>query len=72
MAHRTNVTPVMRSFQAAQALSEVVIDPVCGKEIERKHSRHMVFRLETAYYFCSKECQQKFLYPASSPAKRAI
>ncbi len=47
----------------------VVTDPVCGSPLERKSARHVLFRENATFYFCSKDCQQRFLNPTSK--KRA-
>lgn len=64
MAHRTNVNQVPAGFfnedEPRETLPERVNDPVCGMELERKTARHMLFRGETTYYFCSKDCQSRF------------
>lgn len=60
MAHQTNVIQVGRNIQTADEPKDV-IDPVCGMKVDRKTCRHMLFRPEDTFYFCSKECQQKFM-----------
>lgn len=62
MAHRTNVTQVHMNFDS-QKPSEQVRDPACGKLIERRTARHVLFRPEVTHYFCSRECEQNFLNP---------
>jgi YHS domain-containing protein len=39
---------------------EVVIDPVCGAELEKKDA-YRVLRNGEEFFFCSWECRQKFL-----------
>lgn len=64
MAHRVNVTPVQEKFALSEKeLTESVQDVVCGKELVRHDARFMVFRGEDTFYFCSKECQEKFVHP---------
>ena len=68
MAHRTNVVQVHRNIESAlkaEADGAVVTDPVCGRQLERKIARHVLFRENATYYFCSKECEQVFLNPTS-------
>ncbi len=62
MAHRSNLTQVKEEIDQSGP-PEMVTDPVCGMEISRKESKHLVFRGGDPYYFCSRECQQKFLSP---------
>lgn len=61
MAHRTNVTQVIAQIE--QRKQKPVVDPICGKQIDRNSSKNMIFRGDTTYYFCSKECQTRFIYP---------
>jgi YHS domain-containing protein len=61
MAHRTNVTQVMTHLENKK--HEFVTDAVCGKSIDKHASKNMLFRENTTYYFCSKECQTRFIYP---------
>jgi YHS domain-containing protein len=42
---------------------EEVTDPVCGMKLERRASKHILFRPDETVYFCSKECKQRFLDP---------
>ena len=59
MAHQTNVTQVGKQFPTEEQPTQVM-DPVCGMKLERKTARHMLFRPEETFYFCSRDCQQKF------------
>ena len=69
MAHRSNVIQVHENIESAlksvEADGSVVTDPVCGRQLERKSARHVLFRENATWYFCSKDCQQGFLNPAS-------
>jgi YHS domain-containing protein len=60
MAHQTNIIQVGKSIQSSDQPAEV-IDPVCGMKINRKECRHMLFRPDNTFYFCSRECEQKFM-----------
>jgi YHS domain-containing protein len=69
MAHQTDVHRVGQTFTSENA-GEKVTDPVCGMEIERRASRHMAFRSGDAFYFCSRECKDRFLDPAFSRTRK--
>jgi YHS domain-containing protein len=71
MAHRSNVIPVKQQFDVPQDFPEKVKDPVCGAEIDRKSARHALFRAEATYYFCSKDCMQKFTSPRAAQSRQA-
>jgi Cu+-exporting ATPase len=60
MAHQTNITQVEKEIPASEQSTEVT-DPVCGMKLDRKRCRHMLFRDEGTYYFCSRDCEQKFM-----------
>jgi YHS domain-containing protein len=60
MAHRVNVVPVGRDF-FTDTTPERIEDPQCGKKINRKDSRHMLFRGSSTLYFCSKSCLDLFM-----------
>lgn len=62
MAHQTNVHIVHQNFQPENP-SEKVVDPVCGMEMNERESKHMVFRKEATFFFCSRECKDKFIDP---------
>lgn len=70
MAHQTNVHHVRESFKSANP-AEKVVDPVCGKEMEEQACRHMLFRKEVVYFFCSNECKEKFIAPSFGRKKQA-
>jgi YHS domain-containing protein len=70
MAHQTNVHTVHENFKSDNPTQKVV-DPVCGMEMEEQASRHMVFRKEDVYFFCSRECKEKFIDPAFRTKKKA-
>lgn len=70
MAHLTNVTQVKKQLEP-QNPQQTVIDPFCGKEIFQSRSRHMIFRADATFYFCSKECQQNYLQPAKKKSEAA-
>lgn len=61
MAHRANVTQVGKNADQ-ESQPEPVVDPICGMRIDRRTARHMLFRPEATYYFCSKECEQRFMH----------
>lgn len=63
MAHQTDVHIVKQTFEPENP-GETVVDPACGKAIERRASRHMLFKGDEAIYFCSLECEQRYLDPA--------
>lgn len=71
MAHRTNVIQVAEEIRNEQPQREMVTDPVCGKSMERKATRHVLFRGEDTFHFCSKECQATFMSPTYKPQKAA-
>lgn len=70
MAHQTNVIQVGKEIQATDEPKDVN-DPVCGMKVDRKSCRHMLFRPEDTYYFCSKECQQKFMSRGFASSQKA-
>ncbi len=70
MAHQTNVHVIHRSFNltgspqgGSDEFPEKVTDPVCGQELERRGSRHVLFRNDHTFYFCSTGCKDKFMDP---------
>ena len=67
MAHRTNVIPVKEKISSSESENEVR-DPVCGRVLQRKDSRNMLFRGDDVIYFCSRECEMNYLYPAKKKA----
>ncbi|MCC7109755.1 MAG: YHS domain-containing protein [Deltaproteobacteria bacterium] len=40
---------------------EILLDPVCGEEIEDPASAPSVTRLGQQLYFCGERCKQRFL-----------
>jgi P-type Cu+ transporter len=38
----------------------MVIDPVCGKELEQHEAQALGQRHDRVYYFCSNECKDRF------------
>lgn len=62
MAHRSNVIPVLKG-SGGNLESEKVTDPVCGMQLTKKEAKSVLFRENDTYYFCSRDCQQKFLNP---------
>lgn len=62
MAHQTDIHVVHQEFKSPGP-PEMVVDPVCGMELERQASKHVVFRAENPIYFCSRECRDRFLDP---------
>ena len=62
MAHRTDVIQVLNKLESPKT-TELVIDPICGQKMERAESKHLIFRADNTYYFCSKECAADFLAP---------
>lgn len=71
MAHQTDVHTVKKQFRS-DSPSEKVIDPFCGKELERSASRHMVFRPDRTIYFCSRDCKDRFMSPEARKERREI
>lgn len=65
MAHQTDVHTVHQNFEPENP-HEKVQDPYCGKELEKRASKFMVFRESGTYYFCSRDCEDGFLKPATS------
>jgi YHS domain-containing protein len=59
MAHRNDVTQVVSEIEPVDPRATCV-DPVCGKKMERKSSRFMVFRGDQTFYFCSHDCKERF------------
>jgi YHS domain-containing protein len=70
MAHQTDVHIVHQAFEP-QEPAEKVVDPACGMEIERRAARHMVFREDRTFYFCSRECKDQFLSPRARKPQAA-
>ncbi|OFZ21001.1 MAG: hypothetical protein A2X94_06610 [Bdellovibrionales bacterium GWB1_55_8] len=67
MAHRTNVVSVKERVEASDSPREVT-DPACGRKINPRDSKNMLFRGDDVIYFCSRECEMNFLNP---PKKKA-
>ena len=65
MAHRTNVTQVPDKLEDSERQGEIVTDPVCGREMERKDAKHAIFRGDQVIYFCTAEHLNDFLRPAA-------
>ena len=36
------------------------VDPVCGRQIERAHAEGRIEYASRHYFFCSRECQERF------------
>ena len=71
MAHRVNVTPVQENISISEdEKKEMVRDPVCGMTIPRYDAKYMLFRGDETWYFCSKECQEKFIHPVKTSQKK--
>lgn len=66
MAHRTNITQVPTSLPENPE-GEKVRDPICGMQMDRKLCKHVLFRPDETYYFCSRDCKDQFI----SPRKKA-
>lgn len=60
MAHRTNVTQVPDELERDRS-NEKVKDVICGMELNRHDARHVVYRPDQTYYFCSETCRDKFI-----------
>lgn len=60
MAHRSNITQVLFNVERSEH-NPIVKDVMCGMEINRHTAKHMIFRPEQTYYFCSEECRDNFL-----------
>lgn len=39
---------------------ELVVDPICGKEVERKEA-YRILKDDKEYFFCCWDCREKFL-----------
>lgn len=61
MAHRNDITQVGKDFPVNVDEAKEVKDPVCEMKLDRKSVRHMLFRPDITFYFCSHECEQKFM-----------
>lgn len=48
------------------AQTELVIDPSCGKEIEKKDA-YCIFKNGKQYFFCCWECREQFLDSFKQP-----
>jgi YHS domain-containing protein len=70
MAHRTNVIQVMNRFETTQDPKKTSVDPVCKMEVARASAKHILYRHDKTYYFCSKECQNKFTQFSFSPTRQ--
>jgi Cu+-exporting ATPase len=46
---------------ARETVSGPVVDPVCGMKIDPANAKYHTERAGTTYYFCSGNCQGKFL-----------
>ncbi|HLE00654.1 MAG TPA: hypothetical protein VJB59_10375 [Bdellovibrionota bacterium] len=68
MAHRVNVTQVGADIKPDEAGQKVKC-PTCQREIERRESKHMLFRGDDTFFFCSKDCQVGFL---TKPKERRL
>ncbi|MBI3557499.1 MAG: hypothetical protein HY074_14640 [Deltaproteobacteria bacterium] len=65
MAHRTNVTQVKEDLEKSERQDEIVVDPYCGQKMPRGESRHLLFRGEEVFYFCSLEHKEQFVAKAA-------
>ncbi len=65
MAHRTNVTQVQADLETSDRQKEIVVDPVCGVEMSRISAKHLVFRGDDVFYFCSIEHKDVFVHKAA-------
>ncbi len=60
MAHRTNVIQVSENIEFKNG-PEKVTDPICRTQLTRKLAKHVLVKTDHTYYFCSKECLNKFM-----------
>lgn len=61
MAHRSNVTQVSEKIETQDWSKNTVEDPVCGMKLERRTSKHVLFRPDETVYFCSRVCLDKYV-----------
>lgn len=62
MAHRSEITPVQADLRSERSTIKVN-DPTCGMSLNPAEARHVLYRPEDTYYFCSKDCLQEFISP---------
>jgi YHS domain-containing protein len=48
-------------------MNEIVLDPVCGKEVDPLRARAVGIFGGVTYYFCSAECKTRFRDPRKAP-----
>ena len=60
MAHRTNVIQVTQNIPSTN-MRDKVQDLVCGKNLNRTESRHLLMKEGGNLYFCSKTCREQFI-----------
>lgn len=65
MAHRTNVTQVNTELDKSPRQNEIVVDPVCGQTMARSEARHLLFRGDDIFFFCSVEHKEAFMQKAA-------
>jgi len=53
-------SPITYSFQLKRKECNMVIDPVCGMEIEEAEAAASRTYKGKTYYFCSQACREKF------------
>lgn len=51
----------MVSEKVPTEAAETVTDPNCGRTLNKRDVRNMVFRRDATFYFCSKRCQEQFI-----------
>jgi YHS domain-containing protein len=68
MAHRSNIIQVNKNPDSNTS-PDTITDPVCGMKLPKKEAKSVLFRPDQTYYFCSKDCQNQFLYPKKTQKK---
>jgi YHS domain-containing protein len=61
MAHRSNLVQVAKKIEIENA-SSLIVDPFCGKEMEKHDTKHVLYQRAETFYFCSKDCMSKYLH----------
>lgn len=61
MAHRTNIIQVIKQLTTNRP-QKTVLDPICKLKLNQRDSKHTVYHGEKTFYFCSKECKNKFVH----------
>ncbi len=63
-AQKEEQTQMKESTPEGQLVSEKIVDPVCGMEVDPETAMSAEYQGKT-YYFCSADCHQRFMqHPA--------